>query len=367
MLPLLHIAPPIGPLSAHPPSGAEKSLLLLAEAQARRGHSVEIVCVRGSSLPNGVRLASVDIEPGIVIPIDTGVAGVIPEDPDHLEREWRAFGSLVHFLAGHRDRYEVIHNHSYDSVPLFELNSLGIPIIHTLHSPPIVAAVNTRLRAGDLPRHARYITISKRMAELYHRELSLEFPIVPYGIDVSSIPFRDRAEDHFLWAGRISPEKGLHTAIECVARRAGRKLRVAGPVYDEEYYRRDILPLFNNPLVTYLGFLAIDEIYREMGRAQALIFPIAWEEPFGMVLIEALATGTPVIAFRRGTVDEILTHGRDSLIVANEAELVRSLRLITTIDRRACRRTVEERFSLERTLDAIEREYSAAIAAVRTS
>ena len=146
--------------------------------------------------------------------------------------------------------------------------------------------------------------------------------------------------------GRISPEKRVDRAIE-IARQANIEIKIAAKIdkVDQEYYEKNIRHLFRLPHVEFLGEIGEDEKAMLLANARALLFPIDWREPFGMVTIESLACGTPVIAYNRGSVPEIITHGKTGYVVENITEAVKALRNINQIDRDECRASFETRFS----------------------
>lgn len=152
--------------------------------------------------------------------------------------------------------------------------------------------------------------------------------------------------DYLAFLGRISPEKRLDRAI-AIATRAGIPLRVAAKVdaVDRTYFQEVIAPMLNNPLVEFLGEIGDDEKSEFLGNARALLFPIDWPEPFGLVMIEAMACGTPVIAWNKASVPEVIDDGMTGIIVNSEDEAVAALRAIEALDRKQVRRVFEQRFS----------------------
>jgi len=154
---------------------------------------------------------------------------------------------------------------------------------------------------------------------------------------------------YLAFIGRISPEKGPERAIE-IARRAGVPLTIAAKVdkVDQVYYKAKVEPLLDDPLIEFIGEIGDDEKGAFLGDAMALLFPIDWPEPFGLVMIEAMANGTPIIAFRRGAVPEIIEHGVTGFIVDNVDDAVAAIPLAKALDRTKIRRRFDERFSVER-------------------
>jgi glycosyltransferase involved in cell wall biosynthesis len=165
-------------------------------------------------------------------------------------------------------------------------------------------------------------------------------------------------ENYLVFLGRVSPEKGLDQAI-AIAQAAGLELRIAAKVdrQDSIYFEDVITPLLNKPGVVFLGEIGDDEKGRLLGQAQAVLLPIDWEEPFGMVMMEAMACGTPVIAYDRGSVPEVLEHGVTGFIVADVAQAVKTLENIGSFDRARCRAVFEQRFSARRMAEEYMRCY----------
>ncbi len=155
--------------------------------------------------------------------------------------------------------------------------------------------------------------------------------------------------EYLAFLGRVSPEKGLDKAI-AVAKATGIKLKIAAKIdkADREYYEEHIKPLLDHPLIEYVGEVNEKQKTEFLGNALALLFLINWEEPFGLVLIEAMACGTPVIACKRGSVPEIIEHGRNGFVVRNEREAIKAVRQISQIDRSQVRQSFEERFTSRR-------------------
>jgi glycosyltransferase involved in cell wall biosynthesis len=169
---------------------------------------------------------------------------------------------------------------------------------------------------------------------------------VYHGLPPQLLPFQPSPGSYLAFLGRTSPEKRVDRAIG-IAKACGLPLRIAAKVdpADVDYFRKDIQPLLDDPLVQFEGEIADADKGGFLGRAKALLFPIDWPEPFGLVMIEALACGTPVIAFRGGSVEEVIDDGVTGFIVDDLEAAVRAVRRIDTIDRRACREAFERRFT----------------------
>ena len=148
-----------------------------------------------------------------------------------------------------------------------------------------------------------------------------------------------------MFAGRIIKEKGAAEAIEA-AKKAGEKLLLVGTHSNDEYWNKKIKPSLGNT-IEYIGPVPREKLHKYFKDAKTTLLPIDWEEPFGMVMTESMACGTPVIAFNRGSVPEIIKNGATGFIVKNVSEMARAINLVESIDRMACRRHVEAKFSAE--------------------
>jgi glycosyltransferase involved in cell wall biosynthesis len=172
---------------------------------------------------------------------------------------------------------------------------------------------------------------------------------VYHGLPLDLLKFQPESEGYLAFLGRVSPEKRLDRAIE-IALRVGLPLKIAAKVdrADKEYYESEIKPLLDDPLVEYLGEVREDEKQELLGNAAALLFPIDWPEPFGLAMIESMACGTPVLAFRRGSVPEVVVEGKTGCVVDDIEGAVKRMDKLLNISRAGCRKVFEERFSARR-------------------
>jgi glycosyltransferase involved in cell wall biosynthesis len=172
---------------------------------------------------------------------------------------------------------------------------------------------------------------------------------VHHGLPASALSLNEKGGDYLAFLGRISPEKGLGRAIE-IAIRSGMNLKIAAKIdrCDRDYYGREIRPLLDHPLIEFIGEIGASEKQDFLGNAAALLFPIDWPEPFGLVTIEALACGTPVIAHPFGSVPEIIPDGVAGFLVRDVGEAVEAVKRLGEIDRRECRGHFELNFTDER-------------------
>jgi glycosyltransferase involved in cell wall biosynthesis len=240
-------------------------------------------------------------------------------------------------------RFDVIH---------FHIDYLHFPLSRRHHYPHLTT-LHGRLDIPELPalyqEYPDMLVVS--ISDAQRRPLPwLQWQgTVYHGLPSDLFAFHPQGGDYLAFLGRISPEKRVDRAVE-IARRAGLKLKVAAKIdkVDRDYYEEKIAPLLREPHVEYIGEVGGSDKEELLGHARALLFPIDWPEPFGLVMIEALACGTPVIAWRQGSVPEVLTDGVTGFIVESLDEAVAAVDRVAALDRRVCRQVFEERFSAGR-------------------
>jgi glycosyltransferase involved in cell wall biosynthesis len=250
--------------------------------------------------------------------------------------------------------FDVIHNNSLHYLPVSMADTIPAPMLTTLHTPPFCwLESGIRLCRGS----TRFAAVSAATASMWAHVARVD-DIVPNGIDLARFPYRpDPDSDPYLvWYGRIVPEKGLDLAIDA-ARLAGLPLRIAGPISDRTFYADTIVPRLG-PGVSYVGHLDHTALAALVGGARAALCTPRWEEPYGLVVAEALACGSPVAAFRRGGVPAILDTGCGALASADDvASLADAIRTAVTLDRAACRARAETTCDAERMVDSYEALY----------
>jgi len=240
------------------------------------------------------------------------------------------------------DEFDLIHNH-FDFLPLSYSGLVETPLVTTIHglSSPRILPVFEKYNASS-----HYVSISHA-----DRSPKLDYvATVHHGIALDEFELRPDSDGYLLFFGRIHREKGTAEAIE-VARRSGRRLIIAGIVQDKAYFERDVAPHIDGDRVCYLGSVGPDERAEVLGRADALLHLIGFDEPFGLSMIEAMACGVPVIAFGRGSVPEVVVDGETGFIVADLDEATAAVQRLDELDRSAARKHVEDHFSTERMTD----------------
>ncbi len=239
------------------------------------------------------------------------------------------------------DEYDLIHNH-FDFAPLAYSGLVTTPVLTTIHgfSSPRILPVYEKYNG-----RAFYVAISEA-----DRSPKLDYTAtIHHGIDLNDFIFEPDPEDYLLFFGRIHPDKGAKEAI-AIARAAGRKLIMAGIIQDKNYYELEVEPYLGAD-VDYVGSVGPEQRNALLGKAYALLHSINFNEPFGLSVVEAMSCGTPVIAFNRGSMPELIRPGLNGFLVANIEEAVAAVKEIFRIDRAACRKFAEENFSKERMVD----------------
>jgi len=235
--------------------------------------------------------------------------------------------------------FDLIHNH-YDFLPLTYTALVDTPVITTIHgfSSPSIIPVYKKYNA-----HGHYVAISEA-----DKSPELDYiATVHHGIDITQFPFVGTAGEYLLFFGRIHPDKGVHEAIQ-VAQRTGIKLVIAGIIQDHDYFAKKVEPHIDGSMVEYIGSVGPDHRAEVLGRALALLHLISFDEPFGLSLIESMACGTPVIAFGRGSIPELIRHGETGYIVNDIDGAIDAVNTTSLIDRSKCRTSVEHRFTSAR-------------------
>jgi glycosyltransferase involved in cell wall biosynthesis len=206
--------------------------------------------------------------------------------------------------------------------------------------------------------HCFPVCISRAQARMLGDE---SLPVIYNGVAVDEIPFGDKPEDFFITVGRMTPGKGIVEAIQ-IAKKAKVSLLVVGDVtshlpWSRNYFSDEVEPHIDGHHIRHIPQLPHAELMQTFARAKGFLFPSQWEEPFGMVVAEAMAAGTPVLAYPRGSMTELVRDGETGYLVADEDEMVEAVQRIEDLDRKGCREWVRERFSVEQMVDGYERLY----------
>jgi glycosyltransferase involved in cell wall biosynthesis len=326
----MRIAQVAPPWLAVPPAGyggIEWVVALLADGLVERGHDVTLFATGDSKTKAKLEYV-----------FETAPGSRLINDP------WL---DTMHSMLVHRDlsRFDVIHQHNVWS-GLVAAMLIDVPVVHTLHGP---FTDNMRQLYAQIADRVWFVAISEKQRSFMPE---LKYGGVVYnGIDMPTYPFREQKEDFLLFLGRADPVKGALRAVE-TARVTGLPLvmavKVASPV-EERHWNEEVLPQMPAD-VTVLGEITIEKKVDLLSRARAVLFPIDWEEPFGLVMTEAMACGTPVIATPRGSVPEVVADGETGFVVPVEGyaeHAADAIKRLGDIDSKACRERVERQFSKE--------------------
>ena len=335
---IAQIAPPWFSVPPAGYGGIEWVVSLLADGLAEHGHDVTLYASGGSLTK--ANLVSFFAEP-------PGGA--------HIGEQWF---DVMHAAAAYRDAhtFDVVHDHSGMIGPAIGAYA-GVPVVHTLHGPFVERAERF------------YRLISGRVSLVAISEAQRAFvPDLSYagtvynGVDLSRLPFREQKEDFLLFLGRINREKGPEIAVEA-AKRTGRRLVLCvkkSETHEQEYWDTHVMPRLTGD-EEIIGEVTSEEKAELLSRASGVLFPIQWPEPFGLVMTEAMACGTPVIAYALGAAPEVIADGRTGFLVNTFEEFCERIGRLHEIDPHACRKHVEHRFSAEKMVEGYERVFDAVL------
>lgn len=297
---------------------------LLCRELVRRGHAVTLFAAPGTQSPATVRSL-------LDRPHPEAIDDVLYE-ADHVAQAFEE----IDLAAAMGIPFDVIHDHS-GFTALAMADRIATPVVHTVHGPFSDAIARFYARHG---RKAAIVAISRTQLAEAPPGLAVR-AVIPNPIAVESWPLRRHKEDYLLWIGRLTADKGPHRAIDA-ARRAGRRLVLAGPIQpgQEEFFESEVKPRLDGERARYIGEVGGTRKQELFARAAALLMPIRWPEPFGMVMIEALACGTPVVAFPEGAASEIVVHGDNGFLVEDEAEMANAIAKLAELDPSRCRVSV---------------------------
>lgn len=270
---------------------------------------------------------------------------------------WDRYMANEMFRRAERGEFDVLHFHHPESALSHAVRATNVPVLYTMHDP--IYDWYRELFELYASKNQHFISISDNQRR--------DAPDLPYqatvynGTDVDLFEFSNEAEDYLLFAGRITPQKGVKEAIQ-VAKDSDHRLLIIGPVADEnrDYFEQYIKPELNDQIL-YLNRMDQDQLPKYYQKAKAVLTPVQWEEPFGLTTIEAMACGTPVISLRRGAASEIIKHGKTGFIVDSVGEMIEAVGKIDQIKRRDCRDHVRRKFNLDRMVDGYESAYRALV------
>ena len=354
---IAQIAPLWVPVPPKTFGGTQIAIRGLAEGLVKKGHKVTLFA-------SGKSKTSADLESFINISIYGQYQAYRNKKSSFDPR-----GKLYYDLGNHlkaflsQDKFDIIHSH-FGSAAMFFAPFLKVPLIITQHiSFPDKGEPDLLKCFCDYNKHTYFIPISRNQAGVAKYKIAKIQHQIYNGININKFKLNLNPKDYFVFLGRTTPKKGTLEAVKAV-KAAGGKLKIAGSIDNKEYFKK-AEKYIDGKNIEYIREVELKEKNILLRNAKALLFPIDWEEPFGLVMIEAMACGTPVIAFRRGSVPEIIKHNKTGFIVPpldknkkpNIEGLVEAIKKIDQIDRRECRKHVEENFTVEKMVDEYEKVY----------
>ena len=331
---IAQVAPLWIPVPPYTYGGTELVVSWLCDELVRRGHEVTLFATEDSKTS----------------------AKLIPIWPKSL---WRAklntphavFSLLYEKLLSLQDKFDIIHDHcEFYTAPYSKF--LKPPIVTTLHHP---LTEETIILYKKFP-NINFVTVSKNQ-----RKLGPGINIVRTiynGLPIEKYEFNEEPKDYLIWLSKIMPQKGIAEAID-IAKLSGENLIISGNIPPEQgdYFDFRIKPLIDGKKIKFLGAADFDKKIELLKNAKAFIFPVKRPEPFGLVVIEAMACGTPVVAFREGSMPELIEDGKTGFLVTNVEEACQALKKVNRISRKYCREYVEKNFNLKRMVNRYEKLY----------
>lgn len=335
------------PISEPFAGGLEAHTHALARQLTERGHDVSLFAAPGSD--PGLRAGQLPVEALRHQDVNRPDVDVTP---GAWMDEHHAYLGLMLDLARNAGRFDVVHNNSLHHLPVAMSTMLDVPMVTTLHTPPVPWLESGLKYASPA---STFVAVSRFTAQAWAHVAATT--IIPNGVDVDR--WRPGPGGRAaIWSGRLVPEKGPHLAIDA-ARAAGMPLDLAGPSLDAHYFRTQIQPRLGSD-VRYLGHLTHDVLRAAVGSARVAVVTPMWDEPYGLVAAEAMACGTPVAAFARGALPEFVDGTVGALAEPGDvAGLARAMHLAARLDRSRVRRAAVERCSISAMVDRYEDLYRA--------
>lgn len=270
------------------------------------------------------------------------------ENPDMIPKVWEALH--ISALFEEADQYDIIHNH-FDYLPLTYSGMTNTPVVSTIHGFSSSDILPVYRKYDD---RCHYVSISDadRSPDLHYTAT------VHHGIKVDEFEFQPEPDNYLLFFGRIHRDKGPGEAIQ-IAQATGKRLVMAGIIQNQAYFKAHIEPALESDYIEYVGSVGSEKRNELLGNAQALLHPIQFDEPFGLSVIESMACGTPVIAYNRGSMSELITDQYNGYLVDSIDEAVGAVRSLRKIHRSNCREHIEKYFTVSHMVDNYLKVYNA--------
>ena len=359
---LLLLSTPVGPLGSGLGGGIELTVINLARVLSQRGHSVTIAAPAGSVLPDDSRAKLVQIPGDWQLTAQTQVRSAPVAIGPVLANIW-AYARQV------QAAYDLLVNVAYDWLPFYLTPFFDRPVAHFVSMGSLNDAMDEAIAHLSAQFPGTLGAYTRAQTDTFAHLPADRWRILGSALNLSQYDYCDRPDAALAWVGRISPEKGLEDAIVAAAT-ARLPLRIFGKLEDSTYWHRLEKLIDAAPVpVEYCGFLPTAELQKALGQSHALLMTPRWVEAFGIVAIEALACGTPVIAYRRGGPIEIVRSGETGWLVEPDsvAGLVGAIARIDRLDRYRCRQQAEELYSLAAWGDRVEQWFCKVISGMISS
>lgn len=344
------VAPVWAPVPTTKYGGTELVVSALTEALVKRGHQVTLFASGDSKT----------------------TAKLVSVTPKHLLARGISFAnsgfSAANLAAAfsRASQFDILHTHVQQLDILFP-SLTTTPVLHTIHNDlsGLSGNIDSTVELELYNQHKKNNFVAISNSQKKHALVKLNWVATIYhGIPLEHLTFHPKPQDHLVWAARLNPRKGPDIALRA-AGAAGKKLFVAGPQLTQQskdFYQETLLPLIRQHHGKFVGEISQKQKNSFFGSALALLYPLKWEEPFGLVMIEAMACGTPVIAFKRGAAPELVVDGKTGYLVRTLPEMVRAIKKIDLIDRADCREHVFKHFTVDKMVDAYEELYDRLVA-----
>lgn len=327
--------------------GTEEVVFNLLKGLVEKGHDVTLFGPKNSKVPS-------KLIPTVDIPLRS------------QNVEWTNIAYNVFHITAAFDRaaeFDILHVHlnksqDYLALPLALYSP--VPVVFTFHfCLPTDATFKDRYMVLMKYRNFPFTSISNSQRADFPSNF---IKTVYNSLDLTHFPFSSKSEDYFAWLGKVNPLKGTKEAI-LAAKKANVKLIVMGAVdkgvpHMLEYYEKEVKPLIDGQQIVWRGEVSVKEKAEILGHAKAFLNPIQWEEPFGLVMVESMVVGTPVISMNRGAAPEIIVDGKTGFLVNSVDEMVEKMKQIDSINRAACRKQVEQNFTVEKMVTGYLDAYS---------
>jgi len=333
--------------------GLESHVWHLTTALRRRGHEVSLFAGPGSDPRLATRLLTA---------ARVRLSAAARRDPSMPEQTWmhdhHAYLELMLRLGGElADSFDVIHNHSLHYLPVAMASMVRTPMVMTLHTPP-TPWLESAIRAAETSA-IRFVAVSQYTADAWSA-VTPDVPVIRNGVPRAHWP-AGKGGRELIWFGRLTEEKAPHLAISAAVQ-AGGALRIAGPVHDQAYFERFVEPLLGGQ-VSYLGHLPQAALALEVGRSAATLVTPMWDEPYGLVVAESLSCGTPVAAFARGGIPEIITSDCGEVVAGGDVKaLAAAAHRVVRLSRASAVRRATDFCSIERMVDSYLETYKESLA-----